>query len=242
MNKTIQLHGFSKNDEMVFTSLLSLLSNKTQYQWDVVQNRSAEVVIIDIDNESDVSVIQHFERSGHKVITYGQPSVQQPPLQLQKPMRAAAILRCLAQVSVHATTPSDVPAESIVYTVPPETPTIKADTATVAEEPSVEPSTPVGISLSYRLKRWPDSSVLKATPGATRICAIMLRQVLSVEEIAELGGLAVANVREFIGNCDQKGYLDIKQRVSQINRPPITPKSKINPILAKLRLKFGARV
>ncbi len=234
MNKTIQLHGFSKNDEMVFTSLLSLLSNKTQYQWDVVQNRSAEVVIVDTDNESDVSVIRNFERNGSTVITYGQSGIQNPPLQLNKPMRAAAILRCLAEVSNNPSMHSGTKPESVR--------TSKSKSSGMSPKAIDSPPVPTGVSLSYRLKRWPDPTILKATPGATRICAIMLKQVLSAEEIAELADLAIANVREFIGNCDQKGYLDTKQRVSQISTPPAAPKSRINPILAKLRVKFGARV
>lgn len=233
MNRTIQLHGFSKNDEMVFTSLLSLLSNKTQYQWDVVQNRAAEVVVIDVDNESDTEVIRNFERDGCKVITYGQPGLIDSTLQLNKPMRAAAILRCLAEVSTNvAVDKPNKPRENEVLSVPSQQP-----------QHNIPVSTPIptGVSVSYRLKRWPEPSILKATPGATRICAIMLKQVLSAEEIAESAGLALSSVREFIGNCDQKGYLDIKQRVSQIRTPP-APKSRSNPILAKLRSKFGARV
>ncbi|GAB2203122.1 hypothetical protein [Sessilibacter sp. MAH4] len=225
MKRTIQLLGFNKNDEMVFTSLLSLLSNKTEHQWDVVPVRSvpAEVLIVDVDSIEGAQFIKNQTASRQKIIHFGHfDGIGGLELRLNKPMRAAGILRCLAEVS--------------------KKPNVETRSETRVPPVTVASPEPIGVTTGYRLKRWPEPSILKETPGATRICAIMLKRVVSVDEISEMAGINTENVHQFITNCSKRGYLDIKQRVAQMTtKVTEPPKRRGNPILEKLRMKFGVR-
>lgn len=98
--KNIKLIGLTDNDQMVFTSLLSLLSFKTDYKWKLTTGDNDDVLIVDVDTAEGQTVASQNEKVGKHVIRFTavQPENNQSPY-LHKPLRAAEILRCLNQVS-----------------------------------------------------------------------------------------------------------------------------------------------
>jgi len=214
MTKTIRLHGFSKNDELVFTSLLSLLSNKTQYDWDVVANDDAEVVIVDIESTDDEREIDRVRSGAKSVVTYGNRSISDDFPILSKPMRAASILKCLSEIS---------------GTLEPS----------IAHDDDVLDAAPC-IDQAYRLRRWPPPHILKSTPGAARICAILLKQVETAQQVAEQASVELEQVEAFIQQCMDEGFMVAKERTFTVASPR-KKRTGLEPIFSKLRAKFGGK-
>lgn len=99
MNKTIRLHGFGKNDSLVFSSMLVLLANKTNVHWRVTNSDNAEVVVVNTDLVTDLEEINKIKAFAKKVVTFGNVPLSDEFISLAKPLRAASILKCLSDVA-----------------------------------------------------------------------------------------------------------------------------------------------
>ncbi len=214
MNKTIKLYGFSRNDELVFTSLISLLSNKTPYQWDVVGGASAQVAVIDVDQYPDDDIFDEIKGTADQIVTYGNRQLDAGYPVLTKPLRAASILKCLSLLSEQ----EDQQANN--FELP---------------EQAYAP-----VETVFRLRRWPAPEILKSTQGSARICAVLLKQPLSVADVVNRVGLSESAVKCFLQLCLEEGLLIQKERSSSIayTRKDNHP---LHPLFSKLRAKFGAR-
>ena len=215
MNKTIRLYGFSKNDELVFTSLISLLSNKTHDQWEIVHSGSSQVVVVDTDKYGDNNVFSDLERSTKSIITYGNRSFGSKYPVLPKPLRAAGILKCLSQVGQGVAKHS---------------------------EPTPLPVEPVAVvDEAYHLRRWPTSDLIRKIPGATRMSAVLLKEVVSVDQLVERCDVEREQVQEYIAMCLDQGFLVKKER-THTKALEKKDNSAMQPLFARLRAKFSARL
>ena len=211
MNRTIKLYGFSRNDELVFTSLISLLSNKTPYQWDVVDADSAQVAVVDVDKFADNKILDDLQNQVDQIVTYGNRQLDEAYPVLTKPLRAASILKCLSSLAE------------------------MGEPAFVESEEGYQ-----ALEKVYRLKRWPTPELLKSNPGAARICAVLLKQPCSIESVSEMVGMDSVKVGEFVKGCIDQGLVLEKERASSNSYHKKTP-HPLHPIFSKLRAKFGAR-
>lgn len=209
MSKTIRLFGFSKNDELVFTSLLSLLSSKTHSDWQMVQSSQAQVTIVDIDKGNAKTILEELGKSGSQLVAYGMGSLSHKLPRLAKPLRAAAILKCLSEL------------ERL------------DDNASVNTEKPV-----VAIDRAYHLRRWPAPEIMKAVPGSPRISAVLLKEVASVAQLVDRTGLPEDTIKSFVAKCSAAGILIEKERTSTRSVPQAR-NNALQPLFAKLRAKFS---
>lgn len=99
MNKSIRLYGFTKNDALVFTSMLALLSNKTNYHWRITRSGLAEVLVVDVNAIRGVEQIPEIIEHAKMVVTYGNRKLNDDYIVLTKPLRAATVLKCLSEIT-----------------------------------------------------------------------------------------------------------------------------------------------
>ena len=66
-NRTISLYGFRDTDQTVFCSLLSLLSFKTNAVWEVVEDESCDVTVVDVDSNQGLDLAATMESNGRKL-------------------------------------------------------------------------------------------------------------------------------------------------------------------------------
>ena len=218
-NRTISLYGFRDTDQTVFCSLLSLLSFKTNAVWEVVEDESCDVTVVDVDSNQGLDLAATMESNGRKVIRFGQyssMSTHQPCL--HKPLRAADILKCLN--SLHADDRAQSPAPTA--------------SAAVGDAPRQETVT------GYRLRRWPCANILNRYPGSSRLCALLLKEPLTVEQAAERSGIAPDLVWDFVSACQQQNFI-VQQAVTQAPEPVAEARPANAGLFAMLRSKFGSR-
>ena len=215
LNRTIALQEFRESDHAVFTSLLTILSFKTHDSWELVENRESDVTVIDIDKPAGRDLASTLEQEGHYVIRFSQQCpTDQDVHWLGKPLRAANILRCLNAFDEHD---SDMPVVQTEKTL--------AAVTTIS---------------GFRLRRWPCKQILEAYPGSSRLCAVMLRNTVTIEQAASMVGLAVSDVARFILECKQQQF--ISELPMAVAAPTVEEKPVRNAgLFDMLRLKFGAR-
>lgn len=218
-NRTISLHGFGDTDETVFCSLLSLLSFKTNAVWEVVEDESCDVTVVDVDSNQGLSLAESMENNGRKVIRFGQYSAMDADdMCLQKPLRAANILKCLNSLNQN-----DEP---------------------VVEQRVVEPAAQVAMTqetvTGFRLRRWPCQKILGAYPCSSRLCALLMKEALTIEQTAERSGMAADLVWDFINACQQQKFI-VEQSITITARDVSEHKPANAGLFAMLRSRFGSR-
>jgi hypothetical protein len=215
-NRRISLYGFRDTDQTVFCSLLSLLSFKTDAVWEVVEDESSDVTVVDVDSHQGLSLAETMESNGRKVIRFGQySSMDSKRLCLNKPLRAADILKCLNSFN---------PVEN---------------TSAVAE-PDVHETPQQEVVVGYRLRRWPCPKILSGYPGSSRLCALLLKDPLSIEQAAERSGMAADLVWDFVSACKQQNFV-VEQEVTQALAETAETKPANAGLFAMLRSRFGSR-
>ena len=218
-NRTISLHGFRDTDETVFCSLLSLLSFKTNAVWEVVEDETCDVTVVDVDSNQGLSLAESMENNGRKVIRFGQySSVGTSDLCLQKPLRAANILKCLNSLN---------PADVVEVAAPVA--------ATVTQE-TIRQETVAG----YRLRRWPCQKILSAYPGSSRLCALLMKEALTIEQTVERSGMASDLVWDFVRACQEQNFV-VEQSITITTRDMSEHKPANAGLFAMLRSRFGSR-
>ena len=218
-NRTISLHGFRDTDETVFCSLLSLLSFKTNAVWEVVEDESCDVTVVDVDSNQGLSLAESMENNGRKVIRFGQySSVDAKEMRLNKPLRAADILKCLN--SLYQDDVAEI-SESIAAPLVQEQ--IKEETVA-----------------GFRLRRWPCQKILSAYPGSSRLCALLMKEALTIEQTVERSGMAADIVRDFVNACQQQNFV-VEQSITITTRDMSEHKPANSGLFAMLRSRFGSR-
>jgi len=211
--RTIFLSGLRKSDEMVFSSLLSLLSSTTDEQWRITNEGVGEIVVVDIDVENGLRIAHRFERIGKKVIRLTNHSdARGPGLWLHKPLRSAEIVKCISALNQ---SDRSMLSKNIIC----------IDRATVVS-----------------LNRWPNREILKSYPGANRLSALMRRSALTLKQISELSNQSYEDVAKFAEACIRLRYLDVltdKSTVQSISTKTST--AKISQLFSRLRSKFSGR-
>ena len=214
-NRTIVLKEFRESDQAVFTSLLTILSFKTHDEWTLVDDGDADVHVIDVDSVAGQNLAQTLEAEGHYVIRFSQQGAAQQSVHwLGKPLRAANILRCL---NGFEEMDSDTPVLQTEKTV--------ADVTTIS---------------GFRLRRWPCKQILESYPGASRLCAVMLKHTVTIEQAASMVQLPVDEVARFILECKQSQFvteLPIAVAIPQVEERTV----KNAGLFDMLRQKFGSR-
>ena len=92
----ISIRGLGETEQIVFSSLLSLLAFKTKRQWQLTTEPEADLYVVDYDIELGRSIAKQISSHDGAVIYFGQHEfARQQPLYIAKPLRAADILQCL---------------------------------------------------------------------------------------------------------------------------------------------------
>ncbi|GAB1258944.1 hypothetical protein NBRC116494_34460 [Aurantivibrio plasticivorans] len=212
---TISIQGLDARDQMVFSSLISLLSFKTSDEWEITTDEhQAKVKIIDCDSPAGLKNAIRREKMGERVIFYGNcTEAKAHEKYLGKPLRAADILSCLNTFDF----------QEISHK---ETRDVLQSTA--------QPTNAV------RLIRWPDRTICTSLHGSSRLCAVLLKKPVSLQMAAEMTGLTLGEVEVFVNRCrDAKCIRDIVIKTeSRIEKQ--AGEKHVN-LFGKLRMKFGAR-
>lgn len=223
-NRTILLDGLRKSDEMVFSSLLTLLASKTRNNWVLISEGIGDVTVVDIDTPRGQLLADALEKKGNKVIrlTNRSESRKGDGLWLHKPVRSSDILKCLTVIDQTSANPST-----------------KAGTGNSATKNTNGSQHSVQI---VRLFRWPSKEIIKAYPGSSRLCALLFRHAISLEKAAALSGLPYDTVLQFVNECKKGNYI----KVSAINTEKTTQtlrqsSTKHTNLFSKLRQKFAIR-
>lgn len=218
-NRTISLHGFRDTDETVFCSLLSLLSFKTNAVWEVVEDESCDVTVVDVDSNQGLSLAETMENNGRRVIRFGQLSSvgSTSEMCLQKPLRAANILKCLNSLNQDEAVENEPSAAPVV-------------------QEQFKEETVAG----FRLRRWPCQNILNAYPGSSRLCALLMKEALTIEQTVERSGMAADIVRDFVNACQQQNFV-VEQSITITTRDMSEHKPANSGLFAMLRSRFGSR-
>ncbi len=98
--KKIRLYDFKDTDQMVFSTLLLLLSNKTSQYWEITDSGNGDIVVVDFDTSGGQYTAGALEKIGVKVVRFGSTAEsKKSALWLNKPLRATDVLRCLNNIS-----------------------------------------------------------------------------------------------------------------------------------------------
>lgn len=213
--RTILLSGLRKSDELVFSSLLSLLSDNTEEKWKVTNSGMSEIAVVDVDNPNGSSLANSLEKCGRKVIRVTTHSDDhEPGLWLHKPVRSTEILKCIAVLNQ----PS---ANSTTQEVGSETEELNTET--------------------LRLRRWPNKDILNSYPSTKKLCAILIRRALTFEQAKELTSLNTEELKQFIDLCKkQKCLLSSIQKPQKNVAPKITLKTPAT-LFSRLRSKLMSK-
>lgn len=214
--KTVRLDGLKEADQIVFTSLLSLLSFKTDSEWTIVEQGPYDIAIVDVDTDRGKLAATSLENQGKKVVCFGvNDFAKSHELRLNKPLRANDILKCLNNLT---------------------SPTMSSRTSPQPKHQDHDTHL-VGV----RLTRWPDREILASFPGSSKLCAVLMRHTISLEKASDVSGLPLESVERFVSMCKTKNC--ILERHLEINHQDTLDKKprKHGLLFSKLRLKFESR-
>ncbi len=91
------------------------------------------------------------------------------------------------------------------------------------------------INAKYKLARWPQ--IEREFPKHFRIATVMLKQLATLTEIAELSGAPLNEVIDFTNAYNATGYIEIEGAAGSTE--PVTRDSGRHAILSRLRNPFG---
>ena len=91
------------------------------------------------------------------------------------------------------------------------------------------------INAKYKLARWPQ--IEREFPKHFRIATVMLKQLATLTEIADLSGAQLTDVIDFTNAYNATGYIQIEGSAGSAE--PVTRDSGRHAILARLRNPFG---
>jgi len=228
-NKTIHLRGLEKKDQMVFSSLLSLLSLKTTDEWTIGLQENSDAIVVDFDLEEGQRLANSLERTGKKVILYGNhPRCRQHPLWLGKPLRATDMLRCLKEIETISTTGK-------THADPDDQSHNQSHNQSHDKSIYQQPAPAV------RLKRWPDRELCRAYPGAIRLCAVLMKHSVTVEKAALMAGLPYQRAADFVAKCKERNYIEEKPIEIIGIHQTVNSNNQKTKLFDRLRHKFRAR-
>ena len=215
--RTISLQLFRPNEKAVFTSLLSLLSFRTADSWEMVEDTTSDVSVVDVDTPEGNALADDLEQHGHCVVRFSANAERSSAHhRLSKPLRAADILRCLNEL---------------------EEMDIAGDVAV-----SGRVSAPVHVTTTYRLRRWPNKQTLSAYPAASRLCAVFLKQHITVDHAASMVNLPKSDVEAFVSACQaQQLITEQTESAPTVVKQSDRQVSKNAGLFEKLRMKFSVR-
>lgn len=103
--KKVFLANLKDSDKTVFASLLSILSLRTDSEWQLVDSGLAhpvDIVIVDVDEDSSVQLVDLYSRRGIETVAYGErEKLGRYEHALAKPFRASDVLDCLKEYAAH---------------------------------------------------------------------------------------------------------------------------------------------
>ena len=91
------------------------------------------------------------------------------------------------------------------------------------------------INAKYKLARWPQ--IEREFPKHFRIATVMLKQLATLAEIADLSGAPLTDVIDFTNAYNATGYIEIEGSAGSAE--PVTRDSGRHAILSRLRNPFG---
>lgn len=211
--KKILLNGLRKSDEIVFSSLFSLLPSSGKQQWLVITEGTCDVAVIDVDTPNGPLMARHMEQQGTKVIRLTtEMSSNQTGLWVHKPVRSSEIIRCISELNKSSGNH-------------------ESRDSLIAHETNL-----------IRLRRWPTQQTIKSFSGSKRLCAILISKSMSISKAATLAGLDYNGVLKFVERCHEERCVQVlfQQEASKIARDRSSPKthSKLFSMLRQ-KLKSG---
>ncbi|VUD68980.1 hypothetical protein TDB9533_04343 [Thalassocella blandensis] len=214
MNKKLRLYGFSENDRKVFSSYLSIIENKTKYDWEIVSDWDFHLVFIDVVCDSEGLIEKKLQSKGYSVVVYGDPDqVSGRPNIILRPLRASNILQALD--GYEGVSQAAVPASGTT------------DLTGSAEK-------------LYRLNRWPAKDIMSTAPKSSRLAAAFMQGSKSASRVARDIDISEQEVVNFVNKCCLANIMTERNVVE--DAPQKTPaKSKNFHLFEKIRQKFGAR-
>jgi hypothetical protein len=96
-------------------------------------------------------------------------------------------------------------------------------------------SSGLDVNAKYKLARWPQ--IEREFPKHFRIATVMLKQLATLTEIADLSGAPLTEVIDFTNAYNATGYIEIEGSAGSAE--PVTRDSGRHAILARLRNPFG---
>ena len=211
--RTILLSGLRKSDELVFSSLLSLLSNNTEEKWAVTTNGNSDIAVVDVDNPNGISLASNLEKCGRQVIRVTTHSGSSDGgLWLHKPVRSSDILKCIAVLN-----------------------------QLKESDPTVESNLEIEKEKVIRLKRWPSKDILRSFPESNRLCAVLIRRSLSFEQAIKLSNLDSDSFQKFIQRCQNQKCLNICVSSKSTLIPAVSKMPGRTNLFSKLRNKLMSK-
>lgn len=214
--KSIKLAGLSDKDHIVFSSLVSLLKLKTDEEWDIVENDSANVVVVDVDSENGLKLCTNLESRNVSVVRFSHhpPTNKEGKFYLKNPLRAHELLGCLNEITLGGSKPI------------------------AQSKPSSNENVSISPEAMVKLIRWPDKKTLTNNKHAARICALLMKKPMNLERVANVGNISVDSVIKFCTDCQALGILEIV--AAQTTTQPVAER-KHSRLFSLLRLKLGER-
>lgn len=213
MNKKLRLYGFSENDRKVFSSYLSIIENKTKFDWEIVSDWDFHLVFIDILCDVEGLIEKKLQSKGYSVVVYGDPEqVAGRSNSIFRPLRASNILLALdgfdgEVTAVHSSVASDFHGS--------------------AEK-------------QYRLNRWPPKSIMNSTPKSSRLAAAFMQGPKDIGRVAGEIEVNEQDVLNFVNQCFLVNIMIEREVTLSVAKEKPT-KSKNFQLFEKIRQKFGAR-
>ena len=216
--RTILLSGLRKSDELVFSSLLSLLSNNTEEEWAITSNGNSDIAVVDVDNPNGVSLARNLEKCGRQVIRVTTHSgSDENGLWLHKPVRSTDILKCIAVLNQLQASESSATNE---------------DSTTNHQGDSGQ---------LMRLRRWPSRDILRSFPESNRLCAVLIRRPLTFSQAEKLSKLSTESLQKFMSLCKDQKCLQVSAATNVTQSPPISITPSRSNLFSKLRHKLMSK-
>lgn len=211
--RTILLSGLRRSDELVFTSLLTLLSNNTDEKWEIKTKGSSDIVVVDVDTRNGLELARNLERCDRQVIRVTTSSdTDESALWLRKPVRSTEIIRCIAVLN-----------ESKLSSNEPDSKAI------------------LDVKSTYRLRRWPNKDIMNLFPEARQLAAVMIRRNLTLEEAMLISKQGKDSLMRFISLC--KKYNFLRENTQHVVKDVTIAKRSAAPknLFSKLRRKLMSK-
>lgn len=211
-NRSIALLEVSETDELVLNSLLELIGDRLPVSWQVERGvKSADCIIIDVDSPSGLKVWERNRAAAHTriALTSGEAPADAQKI-ITKPIRVRDLLKYLSVSQLNRSTHDPVyvnsagsadKATNASNANAQKARRSAAEPRSDAEAPTLHPQSVV------RLRRWPNSELLKGRPELIRLCALLSARPLSIGTAVRVSRSAEESALSFLSDCASHGWL-----------------------------------